>query len=802
MGHADRSSPLLDPSSEESPPRLARSGGLGGTPRRPRRAQQRGVVLVGCLAAAAGGALAGVAPAGNGVADRLLPAALAAVLAAAGSTARRWTWFVAAGTGLALADGAGGITAGAVALVLALASTGPTRPVPVVGAVVGGASGIALLSAADVGFHGFTALVVAAAVVPLLVSGHNRAGRRTRRCVGWLALAGAAVVALVLGVYGAVLAGSRDAVERGIRHLEAGLDAARDGDDALAERRLADAEQSFARAERALDGAWAQPADVLPVVGHNARAVRAMAVTAHDLAEQGRRVAADADVDQLTVREGRLDLARVRALERPLAEVSSALEVALERMAAVESPWLAPPVADRVARIRGEIAAARPEADIAARAVRVVPEIFGDAGESRWLVVFVTPVEARGRSGFPGNFAELTAIDGDVTMTRFGRSSELESGGRPGVQRVISGPADYLARWARYSPETTWRNITMSPDFPSVGRVMSELYPQVGGRPVDGVIAVDPVALAALLELTGPVAVPGVSEPLAADNAARFLLIEQYVRFTDKGQRVDMLEDLAEIVFDRLTGGDLPGPRVLADVLAPMVRDGHVQLYGRDPRQQRLFAAIGADGALPPVRGDFLSVVHSNATGNKVDLFLSRDIDYRASWDPETGAVTATVEVTLVNESPGAGLPRYVIGNSLGAEGVDLPAGTNRTHLSVYSPLALEAAALDGDEIGMTPEVERGRYAYSLFVDVPPEGGTRRVTLELRGRLALDGGAYRLDVANQPLVRPDDLRVTVESATGEPLSGEPPMTAAGGTTASAELRPTAHEISLRVEARR
>jgi hypothetical protein len=43
--------------------------------------------------------------------------------------------------------------------------------------------------------------------------------------------------------------------------------------------------------------------------------------------------------------------------------------------------------------------------------VRVVPAIFGGEEESRWLVAFTTPVEARGRSGFVGNYAELTAVD-------------------------------------------------------------------------------------------------------------------------------------------------------------------------------------------------------------------------------------------------------------------------------------------------------------------------------------------------------------------------------------------------------
>ncbi|HEX6238964.1 MAG TPA: DUF4012 domain-containing protein [Acidimicrobiales bacterium] len=790
MNHVDRASPLLDASSERSVP--------VGTPHRPRRPLQQGTLLVGCLAAAVGGALADVAPTGNRVADRLLAAGFAGLLAAAGSRAERWTWFLAAGVALAMAGDWIAVAAGAIALSLALASTRPVRPAPAVGLAIGGLSAVALLRGDDLWFHGASALVVALVATPVLLSGYRNAGRRTRRRVGYAT--GVALVTLVgvVASYGALLARSRGEVERGIELLEQAMAAARDGDDRRAEQRFGQAADAFGSVEQMLGGSWAEPAEMLPVLGHNARAIQAMSTTSGDLSRQGRDAAADADLDDVTIEGGRLDLDRVRALERPLVEVSASLEVAATRLDAVDTPWLVAPVADRIAGIQAEVADARPDARLAADAVRVVPAIFGGGEETRWFVAFVTPVEARGRVGFMGNFAELTAVDGDVEMTRFGRTSELHSGGAPLAERTLTGPADYLARWGRYSPTTTWQNITMSPDFPSVGRVMAELYPQSGGRPVEGVIAVDPTGLAALLEFTGPVTVPGVPEPLTADNAARFMLVDQYVTLPDPTERVDALEALAEITFDRLTSGDLPGPREVSDTLSPVVRGGHIQLYSSDPAQQELFTEIGADGALPPVDGDFLAVVNSNATGNKIDVFLSRDIDYHATWDPASGEVVAELEVTLVNDAPRSGLPDSIIGNALDdEEGLALPSGTNRTHLSVYSPLALEAATLDGERVEIAPEVERDRYAYSVFLDVPPEGGARTLALTLQGRVALDGGAYRLDIANQPLVNPDRVSLVIESATGGPVRASAPMVV-DGAKALADLRATQHETTLRV----
>ena len=738
-------------------------------------------------AAAVAGACIEVAPSGTGWADHLLAAGFVALLAAAGSSAKRWTWFIAAGAALTFSEGRVALVCGLVAIVLALVSTGPIRPIPAVGAAVGGLSGLALLRAADMGFHGSSALLVAAAVAPLLLSGYRYAGRRTRRRTRRILVGSAAVLVVVGAAFALAASRARPAAERGVDLLQQGMDAARDGDDTLATARLAEAADAFAEADRHLGSWYAAPAQVVPVVGHNARAAEAMAATAARVSRDGTDAAVDADLETLTVEGGRLDLARVRALGAPLGEVADVLASAgadLDDVDSVDGAWLVSPVADQLDRVRSEVATARPDVDLAADATEVVPAMFGADGESRWLVAFVTPVEARGRTGLVGNFAELTAVDGVVDMTRFGRAAELESQGTPGDQRTLTGPEDYLERWERFAPAATWRNVTMSPDFPSVGQVMAELYPQSSGRPVDGVIAVDPVGLAALMRFTGPIEVPGVAEPLTADTAADFLLRDQYLAFDDNAERIDTLETLARATFEGLTAGSLPGPGTVADALAPAVRAGHIHAYGVDPAHQALFTDIGLDGALPEVSGDSLAVVANNAVGNKVDLFLDRDITYEARWNPTTGALSSTATVTLTNNAPSTGLPGYVIGSPLPADIRPTP-GTNRTYLSIYSPWTLDGAMLDGGPVTLQRQSERGRYAYSLYLDIPPEGGSRTITLELSGDIGPEA-AYQLDVATQPLVEPDQLALTVDVAGDREIVADDPLSVDGRRVGATE----------------
>ena len=123
-----------------------------------------------------------------------------------------------------------------------------------------------------------------------------------------------------------------------------------------------------------------------------------------------------------------------------------------------------------------------------------------------------------------GNWAILQADGGHLELIRNGRSSELaRKGDEP--ERTLTAPDDYLNRYGALDPEQDFRDITFSPDFPSDAQAISSVFPQtVGGTPIDGVLAVDPYAVAAMLEITGPLQIEGLDSPLGADNAADYLL--------------------------------------------------------------------------------------------------------------------------------------------------------------------------------------------------------------------------------------------------------------------------------------
>ena len=251
----------------------------------------------------------------------------------------------------------------------------------------------------------------------------------------------------------------------------------------------------------------------------------------------------------------------------------------------------------------------------------------------------------------------------------------------------------------------------------------------------------------------------GRAEPLTAENAADFLIREQYLTFQeDEQERIDFLDEASEATFEALTEGDLPGPRQVADVLGPVVGQGRLIVHSVHDAEQALMERTGLDGALPPVEGDFLSLTTQNGANNKIDMFLERRVDYRADWDPATGLVEATVTVELYNGAPASGLPDVVIGSS---DARDLPLGTNLLYLSLYSALSLTGAESGGLPLAMEPQRERDRWVYSRYVELPPGG---RVTLQFHLEGAVPAATtYRLGYAPQPLVNPDRVSLRVEA---------------------------------------
>ena len=235
----------------------------------------------------------------------------------------------------------------------------------------------------------------------------------------------------------------------------------------------------------------------------------------------------------------------------PLASVTSALDTAGRASSRAASPWLLPPVAHELDEFTTAVNDATFDAATASQAVAVLPDVLGGNGERQYFVVFATPSEARDLGGFMGAYGVLTAKDGKLSLSKTGRVRDLN---RAGKGRTLSDPSAFPDRFRTLQPERFWQDVTGTSDFPTVAQAVQQMWPQSGGKQLDGVMYLDPVTLGILMQLTGPVTVKGYDKPLTADTAATFLLRDQYVLFPGDDRHeflVDAANDRVPQVDDR-----------------------------------------------------------------------------------------------------------------------------------------------------------------------------------------------------------------------------------------------------------
>ena len=79
------------------------------------------------------------------------------------------------------------------------------------------------------------------------------------------------------------------------------------------------------------------------------------------------------------------------------------------------------------------------DATTALLATRAVPGMLGADGPRRYLVLFENPAESRASGGVIGDFAEVTAVDGRLSLVKVGSVGELDSSGNPAGKHLI-GP--------------------------------------------------------------------------------------------------------------------------------------------------------------------------------------------------------------------------------------------------------------------------------------------------------------------------------------------------------------------------
>jgi hypothetical protein len=272
------------------------------------------------------------------------------------------------------------------------------------------------------------------------------------------------------------------------------------------------------------------------------------------------------------------------------------------------------------------------------------------------------------------------------------------------------------------------------------------MWQRKSGERVDGAIAVDPSALSYFLAVTGPATLADGSSITAANIVAKTQQ-EAYQRFPDNTQRKAYLLEVAQSVDKRLLSGT-GDPTKMVRAAARAASERRLLVWSSHPEVQAVLMNSDFGGTVPDTSAPFIGLTVINASGNKLDYYLDRSVQWQRSGCGPSRSVIATI--TLTNNAPPSGLSTYVDGRNDHPSYATKP-GDNRVLVSYFATegATLDAATMNGKAKAVYPQRENGHPVYEFDVELP-RGVPQTLTLSLKE----PAGIADPWLIKQPLVRP------------------------------------------------
>ncbi|QNN54011.1 DUF4012 domain-containing protein [Nocardioides mesophilus] len=456
-----------------------------------------------------------------------------------------------------------------------------------------------------------------------------------------------------------------------------------DGDEAELAAGTSALQEDTGAAREALDGPQWALLSAVPGIGDDVDAVRVVTVVVDDLARNAFAdvVAARQVVDlaDLKPTRGRIELTPLARAAPHLVDAEASVSSAADRLADLDTAGLVDGLRQPVSDLSGKVEDLQGLTAAVAHAAQLLPPMLGAEGPRDYLVLVQNNAEPRALGGIPGAVIKLRADDGRIRLLEQRPASSFGST-EPVLPLTRAEVALYGTQLGRYM-----QNVTATPDFPRAAHLARAMWRQgTGRRGIDGVLAIDPVALQGLLRATGPVTLPG-GVRLTAENTARTLLNTVYREIEDPQAQDRFFAVAAAAIFGKVTSGGIDVPAA-ADALAAAAKEGRVLVWSANAREQTTIAETAVSGIL---RGDrkgapVVGVYLHDRSAAKIAYYEDMDVTVRElRCAVDDGPRTLDVAVTLASNVPRDAdrLPDYLTG---GGNAVDV--GDIRSDLLIYAP--------------------------------------------------------------------------------------------------------------------
>jgi hypothetical protein len=302
---------------------------------------------------------------------------------------------------------------------------------------------------------------------------------------------------------------------------------------------------------------------------------------------------------------------------------------------------LVPPLAEAVSSVKSTMREAAPFIKRARVLLQLESYLF--SSDHKILVVSQDGAELRPTGGFAGSFG---IIDVGPTGVRLETYQDVYTLPDP-TTRVPPPPGATMTRNFSFRDANWWI------DFPTSARAMLGFWDMDRQPTVAGIIAIDTVAMRDLLGAVGPVPVSSFRETFTSDNLLQRLLYLVEVKEGGKSTRKGVIAALAAELEARLLGASPALMQKSAMALGDAADAKHIQMYFTDSRAQSAADALAWSGRVAPPIGSTDVVAISNAMTwpGKINIAMSKTIDYRVGLEPDRSAET-TLVLGFANTGP------------------------------------------------------------------------------------------------------------------------------------------------------
>ncbi len=584
----------------------------------------------------------------------------------------------------------------------------------------------------------------------------ERRRRRRRRRWIWLSI----VLVLLALICGAVAAGIvfaqqafqvRDDLSQAREKIAQVVPLVQAGDTAQVEQLSTEITALTASANKTASNDLWSFASAIPWVGANVTAVSETTKAVHVLVQDAMPIALDlltvADVDNFKVEGGGINLEPFRAAMPQIPALRAAFDEAKSHVDKIDRAEIHPLVEENIGQLVDIIDEATPALAFAEEQLPIVIGVLGGDGPRNYALLFQNNAEIRATGGNPGAGAVLKVDNGKVTMRDDPAAlSFMASGPRGYYPQSLDDPS----KMGIFEPDT-WKysqNYTRTPDFADTADLMGGLWSKTVGGKLDGIISLDPVTLSYMLKVAGPVAVPGESAQVTADNAVKLLLSDSYERFGGRGDLADVyFAGISAAVFSKVMGGGWE-PLAMLEQLQKAADEQRVYAWFADPAEEAMAAELGIDGPVldSAEKETQLGIYLNDSSHSKLEYYLSNKITVTCSTEKRT----VTTSIAMKNSVPSANLSDYTLGARnrswgyprttmfLDVIGMSVPGGK----LTSTNPAAGDRDGWDRSGVYNTRETR------SLFVTIPM-GESRTVSFT---STVPEGAASALDVRYSPTV--------------------------------------------------